>query len=61
MPQPYESDMNFLRRAFQTYRDKNGWINVKTPEVEVLNSSIYFDYKRFSDLCEYASSKKLWN
>lgn len=49
--------MNLLQRLRRTYRDKNGWTNVKTPNVEVLSSSIYFDYKKFSDLCEYASSK----
>lgn len=49
--------MNLFSRIFKTYRDKDGWIKVRTPDVEHLDSDIYSDYKQFSDLCEYASSK----
>ena len=49
--------MHFFSRAFKTYRDKSGWTQVRTSEVERLDSDVYFGYKQFSDLCEYASSK----
>jgi hypothetical protein len=49
--------MRALKRLFQTYRDKNGWLKVKLPEIEHLHSRIYFDYKNISDLNEFASSE----
>lgn len=49
--------MSFLDRFFKIYKDKDGWSKVNSPEIEHLNSAIYFDYKRFSDLAEYASGK----
>jgi hypothetical protein len=49
--------MNLFERFLKIYRDKSGWIKVKTPETEYLNSRIYFDYKELSDLYEYASNK----
>jgi hypothetical protein len=49
--------VKILKRLFKTYRDKNGWLKVKMPEIEHLHSRIYFDYKDISDLNEFASSK----
>jgi hypothetical protein len=49
--------MNYLKRLLKVYRDKSGWMKVRMPEIERLNSRIYFDYKRFSDLYDYASSQ----
>jgi hypothetical protein len=49
--------MKFLKRWLKTYRDNEGWINVKVPAIEYLHSQYYFDLKEFSDLAEYASSK----
>jgi hypothetical protein len=49
--------MNVLKRFLKIYREKNGWIKVKTPKTEYLNSRIYFDYKELSDLYDYASNK----
>ncbi len=49
--------MNVVKRFLKIYHDKDGWTKVKTPEVEHLNSRIYFDYKELSDLYDYASHK----
>jgi hypothetical protein len=51
--------MNYLKRLFKVYRDKSGWMRVRIPEIEHLNSRIYFDYKNLSDLYDYASSQNL--
>ncbi len=53
--------MNYLDRLLKTYRDKDGWTKVRTPDLEHLNSSIYFDYKGFSDLAEYVSGRNFGN
>lgn len=50
--------MNILKRFNKFYRDKDGWTKVKRPEIEYVNSRIYFDYKELSDLYETASSTK---
>jgi hypothetical protein len=49
--------MIILDRLLKTFKDKDGWTKVKVPEIERLNSGIYFDYKAFSDLAEYASGR----
>jgi hypothetical protein len=49
--------MNILKRLFKTYRDKDGWTKVREPEIERLNSLIYFDYKERSDLYDLASNR----
>jgi hypothetical protein len=49
--------MNVLKRFNRFYRDKDGWTKVRRPEVEHLNSRIYFDYKELSDLYETASNR----
>lgn len=49
--------MGFIRRWLKTYRNNEGWVNVRAPEVEYAHSKIYYDLKEFSDLAEYVSSK----
>ncbi len=49
--------MEFIRRWLKTYRDSEGCIKVRTPDVEYLHSKIYFELKDYSGLAEYASSR----
>jgi hypothetical protein len=47
--------MNILERLLKIHHAKDGWTKVREPEIEHLNSRVYFEYKGRSDLYEHAS------